>query len=69
MSRRRRLIIMMGGNRLTDITEQEIGEIQFIDPLNQESIEWDDEEISEANLTSEQVDCLNNAATQFPDDE
>lgn len=67
MSRRRRLIIMMGGNRLTDVTEQVIGEVQFIDPLSQESIEWEDEEINESNLTSEQVDCLNNAAAQFPD--
>lgn len=69
MSRRRRIRIIMGGNRLTDVTEQVIGEVQFIDPLSQESIEWEDEEINESNLTSEQVDCLNNAAVQFPDGE
>lgn len=68
MSRRRRLIIMMGGNRLTDVTDQNIGEVQFIDPLNQESIEWDDEEISDENLSQSQVDCLNDAACQFPDE-
>lgn len=68
MSRRRRIRIIMGTlPRLINVREQEIGEVIFSEPLSQESIEWEDEEITEANLTQEQVDCLNDAAREFPD--
>lgn len=67
MARRRRIIIILSGqHRLTDIEGAEIGEIVISEPLLQETIEWDDEEISEENLSQSQVDCLNDAACQFP---
>lgn len=63
MARRRRLIVIMATpGRLGDVREAEIGEVQFVDPGATEEPDWENETINEGDLTSEQVDGLNDLA-------
>lgn len=54
-------------SRLQEVFGAELLSIEFVDPSGPGEETPEEEEIEEANLTSEQVDCLNNAAGHFPD--
>lgn len=66
MSHRRRIRIILGSqSSLTVLQDERIAGFEFVDPNNDEDAEV--EEVSEAELTTGQVDCLENLATEFAD--